>query len=155
MAKIFDLRNSGLSAFLLSDVGTEANGTGLTILSLLARLGKDPWDEAAAWSRKPKDAAIRSLADSISQMPPNQQALDDAHLTASRLVALLPTPVVPTSGGTLPSVLAALPQGGLLALLYVSLFLVFNLWLAAAPKPDAATATATAPVTHAAPASTK
>ena len=42
------------------------NGTGLTILSLLARLGKDPRDEAAAWSRQPKDAAIAALTDSIS-----------------------------------------------------------------------------------------
>jgi len=151
MANIFALRDSSLNAFLHSDVGTEPNGTGLTILSLLARLGKDPWDEAAAWSRKPKDAAIRSLTDSISQMPPNQQAFNDAHLTASRLVALLPTPGTPSGAAIMPSALAAIPKGSLLALLYLSLFLVFNLWLAAAPKPDAAGA----PAIHAVAASTK
>ncbi len=123
----------------------------MTILSLLARLDKDPWDEAAAWSRKPKDAAIRSLTDSISQMPPNKQAFDDAHVTASRLVALLPTPGMPSGATAMPSALAAIPKGSLLALLYLSLFLVFNLWLAAAPKPDAAGA----PAIHAVAASTK
>ncbi len=151
MANISALRDSGLNAFLFSDVGTEPNGTGLTILSLLARLGKEPWDEAAAWSRKPKDAAIRSLTDSISQMPPNQQAFDDAHLTASRLVALLPAPGAPSSATAMPSALAAIPKASMLALLYLSLFLVFNLWLAAAPKPDAAGA----PVIHAAAPPTK
>ena len=97
MANIYALRNSSLNAFLFSDVGVEANGTSLTILSLLARLGKDPWAEAAAWARKPKDAAIRVLTDSISQMPPNQQAFDDAFLTASRLVDLLPAGINPTT----------------------------------------------------------
>lgn len=71
MANISALRDSSLNAFLFSDVGMEPNGNGLTILSLLARLGKDPWEEAAAWARKPKDAAICLLTDSISQMPPN------------------------------------------------------------------------------------
>ena len=40
MANIFALRDLSLNAFLFSDVGVEANGTSLTILSLLARLGK-------------------------------------------------------------------------------------------------------------------
>ena len=151
MATIFALRDSGLNAFLFSDVGTDPNGTGLTILSLLARLGKDPWDEAAAWSRQPRDAAITALADSISRMPPNQQALDDAHLTASRLVALLPTPGTASGATAMPSASAAIPKGSLLALVYFSLFLVLNLWLAAAPKPDAAGA----PALHAVAASTK
>lgn len=44
---VFALKKSGLEAFLYADVGIEANGSMLTILSLLARLGKDPWTEAA------------------------------------------------------------------------------------------------------------
>lgn len=36
MANIFALRDTGLNAFLFSDTGREFNGTGLTILSLLA-----------------------------------------------------------------------------------------------------------------------
>ncbi len=151
MANIFALRDSGLNAFLFSYVGTEANGTGLTILSLLARLGKDPWDEAAAWSRMPRDAAIRSLTDSIEQMPPNQQAFDDAHLTAARLVALLPTPGTPSGATAMPSALAAVPKANLLIFGYFALILALNLWLAAAPKPGAAAT----PAIHLVAASTK
>ncbi len=57
-ADVFALKNSGLEAFLLAEVGTEWNGSGLTVLSLLARLGKDPWAEAATWSKLPR--ALRS-----------------------------------------------------------------------------------------------
>ena len=39
----FALRNSGLDQFLFAEVGTELNGSSLTVLSTLARLGKDPW----------------------------------------------------------------------------------------------------------------
>ncbi len=151
MPNIFALRDSGLNAFLFSEVGVEPNGTSLTILSLLARLGKDPWDEAAAWADKPKDAAIRLLTDSISQLPPNQQAFDDAHLTASRPVALLPTQGPPKAAPDMPAGLAAIPIMSWLVVAYFSLFLVFNLWLAAAPKPGAAGT----PAIHAAAASTK
>ncbi len=149
MANIFALRDSSLNAFLFSDVGVEANGTGLTILSLLARLGKDPWTEAAAWARKPKDAAIRLLTDSISQMPPNQQALDDAHLTASRLVDLLPAPAtnVIRVPGSLPSSLAAIPKSTLLVVVYAVLFVAFGSWLAVGPKSEAIGTFAANPVT--------
>jgi hypothetical protein len=41
------LQNSDLNPFLYADVGTELNGSTLTMLSVLARLGKDPWVEAA------------------------------------------------------------------------------------------------------------
>ena len=43
----FALKNSGLNEFLFAEVGIELNGSPLTILSILARLGQDPWVEAA------------------------------------------------------------------------------------------------------------
>ena len=43
-ADVFVFKNSGLNAFLFAEVGTELNGSPLTILSVLARLGQDPWD---------------------------------------------------------------------------------------------------------------
>ncbi len=97
-ADVFALKNSGLEAFLLAEVGTEWNGSGLTILSLLARLGKDPWAEAASWSKMPPALRIDRLADSIGQMPLRPDALRDARVTAARLVQLLPgqsTPAAP------------------------------------------------------------
>jgi hypothetical protein len=87
----FAFKNSGLNAFLFAEVGEELNGSPLTILSVLARLGKDPWAEAAKWVGMPKAAIIERLTQSISQMPLCPQALTDARATASRLILLLPS----------------------------------------------------------------
>lgn len=86
----FALKNSGLNAFLFADVGTELNGSPLTILSILARLGEDPWAEAARWAKMPRAAAIDCLAQSIGKMPLGNQALAEAVATASSLIQLLP-----------------------------------------------------------------
>jgi len=87
---VFAFRKSGLDAFLHSAVGAEANGSTLTILSVLARLGKDPWAEAERWSALPKAAVIDSLAQSIAQMPLAPSAIAEARDNAARLVHLLP-----------------------------------------------------------------
>jgi hypothetical protein len=87
----FALKNSGLNDFLFAEVGTEVNGSRLTILSVLARLGKDPWVEAARWAKLPKASMIDCLASSMSHMPLCQQAPGEMRATAARLVALLPS----------------------------------------------------------------
>ena len=92
-ADVFVFKNSGLNAFLFAEVGTELNGSPLTILSVLARLGQDPWAEAANWAKLPKAATIDRLAQSISQMPLTPQALGEARTTATRLIKLLPSQV--------------------------------------------------------------
>jgi hypothetical protein len=89
----FALKNSGLNEFLFAEVGNELNGSPLTILSVLARLGQDPWVEAARWAKLPKAAIIDCLAYSISQMPLSPQALGDARATATRLILLLPSQI--------------------------------------------------------------
>jgi len=86
----FALQNSGLNAFLFAEVGTEQNGSPLTILSILARLGKDPWAQAAEWARMPNAATTECLTQSIMQMPLCPRALVEARVTAGRLVMLLP-----------------------------------------------------------------
>src|ERR1700733_9062580 len=87
----FALKNSGLNEFLFAEVGSEMNGSQLTILSVLARLGKDPWAEGARLARLPMSSTIDDLASSISQMPLCPQALIDAQTTAARLILLLPS----------------------------------------------------------------
>ena len=87
----FVLKNSDLNAFLFADVGTELNGSTLTMLSVLARLNKDPWAEAAKWTKMPKLSAIDSLARSIGEMPLSPGALAETNAIASRLILLLPT----------------------------------------------------------------
>ena len=90
-SNVFALKKSGLEAFLYADVGIEANGSMLTILSVLARLGKDPWTEAARWAALPRARAIDSLTQSIGKMPLAPSALAGARESAVRLVQLLPT----------------------------------------------------------------
>ncbi len=83
------LTTSTLNAFLYSEVGLQTNGAELTILSLLARGGNDPWLQAAEWGRLPRVQAADRLARCIAEMPLCQQALVEAQDTAARLVALL------------------------------------------------------------------
>ena len=86
----FALQKSGLNAFLFAEVGTEVNGSPLTLLSTLARLGKDPWAQAAEWAGMPVAAAVPCLTRSIIQMPLCPRALADAGDTSARLILLLP-----------------------------------------------------------------
>jgi hypothetical protein len=87
----FALRRSGLNEFLFASVGTEPNGMALSVLSLFARLGDDPWKEAGKLVGLPEGEAIDSLAQTIVQMPRSVWPLLDATAIATRLVALLPT----------------------------------------------------------------
>ena len=87
----FALRRSGLNEFLFASIGTEPNGMALSVLSLFARLGDDPWKEAGKLVGLPEREAIESLAQAISGMPRSAWTLLDATAIATRLVALLPT----------------------------------------------------------------
>jgi len=87
---VFALRNAGLDAFLYADVGAERNGSPVTILSMIARLGEDPWTEAARWAALPRSGAVEILAQSIAKMPLKPSTLNETRMTAERLVQLLP-----------------------------------------------------------------
>jgi hypothetical protein len=127
----FALKNSGLNSFLFAEVGTELNGSPLTILSVLARLGQDPWAEAARWAKLPKSAMIDSLANSIAQMPLAPQAIAEARATAARLALLLPNQVQAARVDTAaPAGKTQMPKWVLLAIFGAALALGigFNLW---------------------------
>jgi hypothetical protein len=87
----FALRHSGLNEFLFAPVGTEANGMTLSVVSVFARLGNDPWQEAGRLAGLPKPEAIESLARIIASMPTSVWPLQAATTIATRLIALLPT----------------------------------------------------------------
>jgi hypothetical protein len=89
---VFDLKSSDFNPFLFANVGTELNGSTLTVLSTLARLGKDPWGEAARWRQLPITSATDCLAQSIAQMPLGPQSIAGARATAAELIHLLPAP---------------------------------------------------------------
>lgn len=84
------LQNSDLNPFLFADVGTEPNGSTLTMLSVIARLGKDPWVEAARWAKLPKPIAIDRVMTTISDMPLFSLSASETKTVAARLVMLLP-----------------------------------------------------------------
>jgi len=90
-SEAFVLNNSPVNPFLFAEVGLEASGVPLTVLSVLARLGEDPWRQAQNWASLSKETVIDQLADCIRQMPMVPDAIRDARITAKRLIQLLPT----------------------------------------------------------------
>lgn len=88
---VFDLQNSALNAFLYAAVGEEPNGTTLSLVSVFARTGNDPWGEAKRLAGLPKPEAISSLARTLLAMPKSIFIGADAMPIATQLVALLPT----------------------------------------------------------------
>ena len=89
---VFSLQYSSLNGFLFADVGVEPNGMTLSVLSILARRGMDPWQEAERLAKLPQTEAVDGLAQIIATTPTSRWSLLDAKAIASRLVALLPAP---------------------------------------------------------------
>ena len=85
------LQRSDLNQFLFADVGTEASGMTLSVVSVLARQGNDPWREAGRLADLPKAEATDSLARTIAGMPKSLWNLPDAIVIAARLTGLLPS----------------------------------------------------------------
>jgi hypothetical protein len=130
----FALKNSTLNAFLFTEVGTEANGSTLTMLSILARLGQDPWAESARLTKLPRAAAIDAVARSIGAMPLTPQALADARATASRLILLLPAQTKTSAQSISAAVTAsAVPNWVPIAFLCASLAVGLAFYMTSAP----------------------
>jgi hypothetical protein len=75
--------------FLCAPIGADRNGTGLSVLSALARLNVDPWQEATSLARMPREAAVVRLTALIDALP-NEGTIDIPTAIAADLVALLP-----------------------------------------------------------------
>ncbi len=87
----YALGHSEYNDFLYAVVGETSSGQELTVLSALARLGLDPWSEAARLSELPKDAAAISLASALGALPREDWTSQaDKKSTALRLVDCLP-----------------------------------------------------------------
>ncbi len=102
------LPHSNLNAFLFAAVGTEANGMALSVLSLLARLDLDPWQEAGRLADLSRTGSIEAMAGLIGSMPASPWPRAEAVPIATRLVGLLPRHVdaaahpFPVHGGSPP-----------------------------------------------------
>ena len=99
----FTLPRSGLNEFLFAPVGTEANGMTLSVVSVLARSGNDPWLEAGRLAKLPKPEATESRARIIASMPTSVRPLQAAMTIATRLIALLPAQQVENLGQRPPA----------------------------------------------------
>ena len=86
----YSLGHSEFNEFLFAFVGEEKSGQQLTVLSALARLGLDPWGEAARLSKLPKKAATSALAAAIGALPEGDWKVSERQSIAVRLVSCLP-----------------------------------------------------------------
>jgi hypothetical protein len=85
------LLRSNLNDFLFANVGIEARGMTLSVISVLARQGLDPWREAGRLADLPNAEATDSLARTIAGMPQSLWNLTDATVIARRLTGMLPS----------------------------------------------------------------
>jgi hypothetical protein len=127
----FTMRHSDLEGFLSEPVWEEKNGCMLSILSAFARLGVDPWQEAARLAAMPRDAAAAALAKLLSSLPwPSPEEPDHGEI-ARTLVAVLPKPaatrateakgqVKPARGWSILEVILMVALAGVLVLLQVT-----------------------------------
>jgi hypothetical protein len=81
---------SEFNAFLFAPVGDERNGMTLTVLSALARLDVDPWQEASELARMPRAAANQRLTSLVAALPDTPSTWSQPDTIADRLIALLP-----------------------------------------------------------------
>jgi hypothetical protein len=86
----FSLLPSEFNAFLFESIGEESNGMLLSVLSALARMDIDPWQEAANLALLPTKIATQRLASLIAVLPGRLSAHSDPRTSAARLIALLP-----------------------------------------------------------------
>jgi hypothetical protein len=76
--------------FLFAPIGEGRNDVPLSVLSALARLGIDPWEEAAELARVSREIATQRLASLIAALPDGPSAHLDSGRIAARLISLLP-----------------------------------------------------------------
>jgi hypothetical protein len=80
--------------FLFARINDAGEPTPLSVLSMLARLDIDPWEEAAKLARLPRPAAAKRLVDFIVATPGVSSAYLNDSTVSDRLINLLPSPAV-------------------------------------------------------------
>jgi hypothetical protein len=79
-----------LDNFLFAEIGEEKDGIQLSMISVLTRLGLDPWDEAGRLSALSRPEAGQQLGRLIAELPDACRPLAEAREIAARLVEQLP-----------------------------------------------------------------
>jgi hypothetical protein len=76
--------------FLFAPVCEDANGMRLSVLSALARMNVDPWEEAGRLAAMPKATAEKTLLSALDRVSGRNWKSPEAVAIAARLVRLLP-----------------------------------------------------------------
>lgn len=148
-SSVFAIRDSGFNAFLLADVGIETNGSPLTVLSMLARLGVDPWERAARWASEPRATATEALAASLSDTAEIDLPLDHARTVASRLMLLLPgRSIVTAPDRRLPARASVMQNWAWVSVAVFWLYMILTAVLSPATHPPSAVATPRTSITN-------
>ncbi len=101
----FTLPHSRFNEFLFALIGKEGNGMSLSVISALARLEIDPWQEAARLADLPKELAAAALDGLIRRLPAGGWDQAETPSIVARLIELLPR----RAGAARPD---AAPSGG-------------------------------------------
>jgi hypothetical protein len=89
-AASFSVLGSEFDDFLFAPIGEDSNDMTLSVLSALARLDIDPWQEADKLAQLPGETATQRLASLIAALPDWPSMQLDPGKIAARLIGLLP-----------------------------------------------------------------
>jgi hypothetical protein len=113
---------SEFDAFLYAPVEERTDGPLLSVISVLARLDIDPWQEAANLARMSRDKAVWRLAALIETLPGDSSIHTQSKAIATRLIALLPRQIVISLGATK----GALPAGNSANINFIMALILLN-----------------------------
>ncbi len=85
--------------FLSAPVGEDRHGTSVTVLSMLARLGVDPWGEASDLAKLPEGAARQRLEELMTRFNDVSTPVPDRSRIVLKLLAFLPRSARSSSEG--------------------------------------------------------
>jgi hypothetical protein len=127
-------------AFLFAPIREDKSGVPLSVVSALARLDVDPWEEAAKLAAMPGEAATQRLSALIASLPAEPATDPERRTTAARLVALLPQRLVPGSSRAKSAPRTEAPRKSpavAYAIYYVifMLFILLSQWLIGSRQP--------------------
>jgi hypothetical protein len=101
---------SEFDAFLFAPLGEDRNGLSLSVISLLARMNLDPWEEAGDLATLPAEAAASRLGVALATLTDPVLRQANSRTLVLRLLALLPRgapAVIPTPGAASAAVAPA------------------------------------------------
>jgi len=135
----FSVLGSEFDDFLFAPIGQDRNDVPLSVLSALARLDIDPWQEAGRLAQLPGDAATRRLASLIAALPAGPSLHLDPATIAARLITLLPSRTssdIPSRGSLLDADDVTKFRAGICMLAVFLVFILASQWIAADRQPQ-------------------